>query len=132
MLSREQATQIADEIISDADRVRLQRRYARRPLLYPLYRSEELVRLEPWQRNMAIHEALGAVQRMPAFRIVLALWIGVMVLSSLESPEGGNAPGGGTFLLGAILVFFVRVHLVREQARTIARTRLASGAPARD
>ena len=122
MLSREQATRIAQGLMGEAEKERLARLNAVPPSpIYPFVRSPELAALAPWARNLVLRQALASVNAMPAFVVPVAIWAGSIAMLWLDYPETARAVSALLIGGGALATLLLRICLVRTEARKLAR-----------
>lgn len=123
MISPSQASVIADDILAHALAERQAGRVSAVRPVAPMYRSKEVMALDPALRKEVIRAASRSVSGNWLVTLGLVACIAVVVASLYWSTE--TRRGGA--LLAAIAAFLIRAISVRRAARQIAAGLLAKG-----
>jgi hypothetical protein len=115
MLSKEQATLIADDLLTQEAQKIDQTKNRQAPAVHPFYRFSELSAIQPWQRKQIVNEASKLADRHLAVLFAGLIWV-VTILSCafFASPEQQGIRVFLAIVLGAVPLALLRRHYMHR------------------
>lgn len=122
MLTKEQATAIADEIFHHGHLARLEKMNQRGNRISPLYSCKELRALPAWMRLEIVLQSQRAVARNLFFLAITLAWVIFCAISFIYGVSSGQGNSyTGLIIIGWVFPIFVRFIFVRHVVKNISR-----------